>query len=481
MKPKLQAFSDFAATLLPHETAWLLTVNGFLDPEKQAILSRLHHNCKQIHQPIPFDASIDKRKYSEIKSWIATRLHEVDADAQFEWLVNMERKIVTDAVLPEEERELLRYLRRAKPTDYFFVKFYELVQAFRHFLLIRFRHKEHKQADKFLKTHREEWLRAKKTYEQLHEATLDVVGQYATGSGDSEHWQQWLTDVFYDESLDGQNRYFALIRLIFVHLNYGRLSVLLEKFEYQDKIFESGVYYSKRLLCNFYSQRLLLHSKLKDYDTAAYYGYLSIRGRNSDYLFYVNNLTAVLLRSKKHEQALALLKSAHSDARSTLNFHNRIGYVAFYIRSLICNGQYKNAEGYATTFLKAYSKEILEYRWHLFFTNYLSALFHLGKYNRLIAIVRQYSLMERDRTYKQKSSYLPFIPWYCHIAEIMESGKGLNALSDAIAAYIRAQPPETDRLPLVWEFIAEVKHHVPALPQMIQSRLRDHTVVSVSP
>lgn len=465
MRNKLQKFSDYAETLLPHETGYLLATQRFNDAHKRQILEITHQNCLRASSRIAYDETLDKRKYSSLKKWMETKLHELDADAQFEWMGEMERKIVTDTINPAEERALLHALRRAKPTDYFFVKFYELVQGFRHYLLIRMRFKEHQQADKFLKEYQQAWQRSKDTFEKLHEATVDIVGQYSTGSAESVKWQEWLTAVLYDESLDGQNRYFAFIRLIFVHLNYGRLSALLEKFDYQDKLLEKGTYYSRRLLLNYYGQRLLFHSKLKDYEKAEYYGRLSVRGKNSDYLFYLNNLVAVLLRSKKNQQALALMKLAHAEARTTTNFYNRVGFVSFYMRCLICNGQYKNAESFGTSFMKAYLREILQYRWHLFFTNYLGALFHLGKYAKLLSTVRRYGLLDRDNQYRQNkpSSYLPFIPWYFKLAEYAETGCGLAEFLAEVNAYIQAQPPQTDRLPLLMEFLEELKTKMPEL------------------
>ena len=470
MRQKLQTFSDFAATLLPHETAWLLSEQKFADAEKRAILERIHNNCTRLQQAQVFDDQIDKRKYTYLKQWIQDKLHDSDADARFEWINNMERKLTTDLITPEEEQELLRALRRAKPTDYFFVKFYELANMFRQFLLIRLRHKEHQQADKFLKDHKAAWERSKQIFEQLHTATVDIVKQYSHGAGESAQWQQWLETVFYDDSLDGQNRYFALIRLIFIHLNYGNVSVLLDKLEYQDKIFSNGVYYSKRLLLNYYGQRLLLHSKLKDYEKAEYYGYLSIRGHNSDYLFYVNNLTAILLRSKKHAQALALMKSAHEEAKNTRNLYNRIGFVAFYMRCLILNGQSKHADSYGASFLKAYAKEIQENRWHLFFTNYLAALLQVGKTQRMLLISKQYKLLQRDSEYTA-ASYLPFIPWLYRLAEYLENGKGLSEIATDIAGFLKAQSKSSDRQSLVWAFLEEVNWKVPNLIHVVRQKL----------
>lgn len=470
---KLKPFTDFAATLLPHETAWLLSVQQFGDPAKLSILERLHRNCQQIRDLEPYDETIDKRKYSSLKTWIAERLRDNDDDARFEWMNDMERKIMTDSIEPEEERALLRAIRQAQPTQFFFVKFYELVQAFRHFLLIRLRHNEHRVTHDFLKKHRAAYDRSKQTYEQIHQATLDIVEQYAKQSGESMQWQQWLDEVFYDETLDGQNRYFALIRLIFVHLNYGDFAPLLQKFEHLDGLFERGAYYSKRLLLNYYSQRLLLHSKFKDYDRAAYYGYLSVRGKNSDYIFYVNNLAAVLLREKRYTEALELMKAAYPDVKNIRNLHSKIGFVAFYVRCLNCTRQFKNAENYATTFLKAYAKEIFEHRWHLFFTAYLDALFRQGKFARLLTIARQHRLSERDVEYRKKATYLPVIPWYCELATYRESGKGLQVIADRMVAYMADLPPDSEKIPLLWEFLEETKEGVPDVYRLVVSRLHE--------
>lgn len=472
MRNKLHLFSEFAATLLPHETARLLQWGKFADPEKTAILERVHRNCTQLGDPTPFDENIDKRKYSYIKTWIGDKLQDADADARFEWINNLERKITTDTITPEEEKKLLDAIRKAKATDYFFVKFYDLIQTFRHFLLIRLRHKEHREADLFLKKHAEAWNRSKIIYEKMHQATLDIVNHYSTGAVESKQWEQWLEEVFYDETLDGQNRYFALVRLIFIHHNYGRLSDLIDKLDHQDTLFSQGVYYSRRLLLNYYGQRLLLYSKLKNYEKAEYYGYLSLRGHNSDYLFYANNLAAILLRTKKNAQALALMKSVREEAKNTRNFYNRIGYVAFFMRSLVCNGQCKNAESYGASFLKAYAKEILEYRWHLFFTNYLSALFHIGKMTRLLSVCRQYKLLQRDQEYSQSaSSYMPFIPWYYLLAEYLESGKGLPEMAAQIAAYLRSEGQKGDRAAQVQTFLEEIKPKIPEL-QALLTKLR---------
>jgi len=50
MRAKLLSFSEYAATLLPHKTAYLLAIQQFEDKVKLSILQHLHQNCVQIQQ-----------------------------------------------------------------------------------------------------------------------------------------------------------------------------------------------------------------------------------------------------------------------------------------------------------------------------------------------------------------------------------------------------------------------------------------------
>ena len=81
MRNKLQIFTNFANTLLPHETRYLLTVQQLADQVKLGILERVDYNCQHINQFTPYDPNIDKRKYSHLKNWVQQRLTELDVDA----------------------------------------------------------------------------------------------------------------------------------------------------------------------------------------------------------------------------------------------------------------------------------------------------------------------------------------------------------------------------------------------------------------
>lgn len=420
MRSKLQKFTDFAGTLFPQETAYLLSVQQFEDAAKLGILRRMHHNSRHRRRFIPYDTSLDKRKYSNLKQWVQERLQAADVDAHFDWLSAMERQLNRDVISPEEERQLMRAIREFRAPGFYFTKFFELARTYRHYLLIRMRYRHHAQVEAFLQQWQPAHDRSAATNERLHQATLDIVRQYSQGQTQSMQWEDWLTDVFYDEQMDGLNRYMALVRLIFICFNYRKFEKLRDKFDYIDGLFTSGKYYSRRLLVNYYGNRLLLHTKFREYDKAEYYGYLSIRDRNSDYIMYVNNLGAVLLRQKKYEEALALMRAAYPEMKATANMHNRIGFVAFYLKCLNANGQYDQAERYAETFLRAYKEEVFAYRWHIFFSAFLEALLKLKKYGKLIGQVRKHSLLQREKAYRSNANYLPTIPWYDAIAKYKE-------------------------------------------------------------
>lgn len=472
MRKKLQKFTDFAETLLPHETAYLLEAQQFEDEIKLGILERLDYNCRNIRQFTPYDKSIDKRKYSNLKNWINERLEAIDVDVRFEWMSYLERQIITDAISPQEEKQLIKAIRDYEQLDFYFTKFYELVQIYRHFLLIRMRHAHHRVADDFLNRFEDKYKECKQVFERMHAATLDIVGQYSEQSAQSIHWEQWLTEVFYDEQLDGLNRYLALVRLTFIYFNYRQFEKVLEKYDYIDEVFRRGQYYSRRLLLNYYGNRLLLHTKFQEYDKAEYYGYLSIRDKNSDYIHYVNNLSAVLLRQKKYEEALKLMRTAYPEMKHSPSFHNRIGFVAFYLKCLNSNKQYRNAENYAESFLQAYKKEVFEYRWHIFFSSYLEAMLRQEKYAKLLKVVRKYQLLDRDRQYQRNANYLPTILWYNAIAQYKEMLLEKEEISQLVQTSIEALDRIEDKQHQLRDLLEQVRPFIPGVVNRIQSKMQ---------
>jgi hypothetical protein len=473
MREKLKKFSDFAAKLLPHETEYLQTVQRFEDADRAEILRITDLNAKSLQTPLLFPEEIDKRKYSHLKNWIEERLSTIDVDEQFNRMSAWENGLAKDSISPAEEKELLKAIHEAIPTDFYFVKFYELVRQYRQFLLIRIRYKDYQFANAFISKYEKQYNYAKSIDEKLHSATVDIVKQYAQNDVESIAWEGWLSEVFYDENLDGLNRYLALVRLIFISFNYKHFQTLKEKFDTLDSLFKEGRYYSKRILLNYYANRLLLHTNFREYEKAEYFGYLSIREKNHDYLHYINNLSALLLRQRKFEQALILLKPALADMKITQNLHSKVGYVAHYVRALNGKGLYRNAQNFAESFLIAYRKEVLEHRWHLFFTAYIENLLHQRKYDRILKITRKDKLLERDKKYQNRPNYLPTLVWYHAIAEYHELGADPQRLMRQFTTFAKSASQDTEHEFLLNDLLALIKEHLPEIFQKIQTALKN--------
>ncbi len=462
IRTKLKKFSDFAATLLPHETSYLLSIQNFQDAERLTTLKSLDNYANDPSSIEIFSTEVDKRKYSHLKNWIEDHLLEINVDYQFEWMSKVEQHILIDNLTAEDEKKIIKQIKTHNYSSFYFFKFYELLEQYRQFLLIRLRYQDHQLVDQFLIEKAGIYQKNKEAFKIIHDATVDIIDHYSDKSTESIHWESWLTDAFYDESLDGYIRYMALVRLTFVHFNYRNFDNLLDKYDDLDNWLKEGRFYSRRILLNYYSNRLLLHTRFKEYDKAVYYGYLSIREKNNDYIHYVNNLCAVLLRINKNKEALQIMRDAYPEMRQNPSFHNKIGFISFYMRCLMNNQQSKNAENYAETFLKAYKQEIFKYRWHIFFTAYLESVLNQNKYEKLLKLIKTYNLLEKDKKYQSKATYLPTITWYHAVALYKEGHTNKEQLMETVTHYIQSLEHSPDKISMIENLIAGLKKHIPS-------------------
>lgn len=357
----------------------MLQYKKFEEDEKNDIIAKVIHNAVHINDHLEYDDSIDKRKYSYVKTWCSKLLDALDVDKTLEKLLAWEKLIMTDAINKEDEKELIRILKTSDSSHFNFIKLYDISRIYRHYLQIRLRHRDFEIVHLFINKYRTDYEYSKLVNDKLHDATNEIINHYVHKKDSQNDWYQWLTSVFYNESLDGYNRLLAWIRIVFIAHNRRSYEILEDKFVYFDKMIKSGHFYSRRILVNFYSQYLLYYSSFQNLEKATYYGCLSIKETNNDYLYYVNNLVAILLRSKKANEAYEILKSSLHTAKD-LNFHSKIGHTAFTVFSLIDLHKVKQAENHAFVFLTAYKKEIFDHRWHLFFTAYFKAMLINGNF-----------------------------------------------------------------------------------------------------
>ena len=437
MRSKLVTFSEFANHLYPHETDYLLSIQKFDKRINKEILDVIHWNSHHPSCPKEFDTAIDKRSYSYIKTWITQALEKVDVDMFYIWLANIEKQVMIDAILPEEEKEILTYIKTITPSHYFFLRFYELVQHFRDYLLIRVRTQFYKPTNDYLQTYEAAYYLSLDINSKLNQSAEEIIRQHETKDADPNHFSAFLQSTFSNKALDGYTRYRAAVRLTFLYYNYREFENLRFVYDELDALFKTDAFYSKRILANYYSNRAMMHSKLNELDLAEKFGYLSIRQKNCDYLFYLANLCGVLLRSKKYSIALKLMNASIPELKNTNSFYNKIGFVSFYTRTLVYNKMAKNAVSYATTFLEAYKKEIFETRWHLFFSAYLQALLSAEKYSRLLAVAKRYNLLTLEKKIIDKTVYMPVLLWYHEVALFMEGKQNKERLVENILASAR--------------------------------------------
>ncbi|HMM11958.1 MAG TPA: hypothetical protein PKE03_07690 [Bacteroidales bacterium] len=460
LRQQRMAFEAFAATLMPHELEYVSSRQNFKTNENRLILSQLRESLLRPAQFRGFDRSIDKRHYSYVKKWIEEKLIAIDADVFFERLSELDKKIMTDALSAEDERQMLAMIRASRNTDYYFVRFYELIQNYRYYLLIRMRYNYLKTINSYLETHREGWMRSKAINQELHEATRDIVDQYALSTGESKHWEQRLISIFLDETLDGLNRYYAIVRLTFMYYNYKEYDKLLELYRQLDQLINSGIIYSRRILANYYANLVLVHSRKNENELAIYYGRLSIRHKGSDFLFYLTNLCSVLLRCGHHEESLRLLKSHLPEFRNTISPHNRIGFASLYIQSLAFNGKAQQGLNFARQFLDEFRQELFQFRWHLFFSSMLLAQFRLERYRDIIRTVRRYDLVRLEKGRIGRAGYIPYLQWFYEVARYKECHIDAAGLTTVLRQSSAGLWHDPHRARLMEDLLSELRQHV---------------------
>lgn len=420
MREKLVTFSEFAMALYPHEVEYLLSVQQLEKSENIKILNLVNYNSKNPLNRLPYDTSIDKRTYSYIKKWIEETLEKVDVDHFYNWLLTIEQSVMSDSITPEQEKALKDQAMLSTPSRYYFLRLYQVIQHYRDYLIVRNRTRYYAEVSDYLNKYHKNYIRSTTINNRLNNAAEKIAIKGLLSDKEFTRMESFFKSVYFDENLDGYTRYRAAVRLTILYYTYREFDSMRELYDSLDAQFKTEVFYSKRILANYYSNRAMMHSKLNELDLAEKYGYLSVRAKNSDYLFYLINLCGVLLRSNKNKEALKIMTQSIPELKNTNSFYYKIGFVAFYIRTLNANGMLDKAISYASTFLEGYKKEIFEHRWHLFFSAYIQVLFRAEKYSKIISLSKRYRLVAREKQSAGSATYLPTITWYTAASEYFE-------------------------------------------------------------
>jgi len=442
---------------MPHEISYLETVAQFHNEANNSIFNQIikFKNTGKLK----LDPSIDKRKYTYLKIWIREKLLAIDVDFMLGELLSLEKKVMTDNVLPSDEKAILSIIKTDEQLPYYFMRIYELARDFRSFLLVRMRFQYLEPVNKYLDHFHETYKNSREVFDKLNQATLDITDQYTQKANNAINWEGFLTDVFYDKKMDGLNRYYAIVRLTFLFYNKNQLDKIETLYDDLDKLFEQGNFYCRRILSNYYSNRLILHAKMNKLDLAEKYGYLSLRDHGSDFVHYLNSLCSVLLRLKKNSTALDLMQKSIPELKKTMSYHNRVGFASIFIKSLNANAKAQEAESYGSTFFTAYKEKVLEYRWHSFFTAWIQSMIMQEKYDKVLTICRRYKVIDKEREYSKKPGYIPTIAWYFLLSKYKSGEMDFEKLKFEMGKF-----NNQDSLKMgITELFHEIGHHVPEL------------------
>lgn len=429
----MSKFKDFVQSLFPGEAAIIRRFQTLVDEDKKEILQQVIECAGNQQSDFETDPKIDKRKYSYIKAWCTRQLKVINVDERLSWLMKLEESILSDNIQPGQEKEFLHTIRDIRPGDFNFVKYYEIGRLYRHYLQIRFRAKETELVTDFLNKYRYEYEVGRQLNDKIHQATGEIMQYYSKKKDLNSEWVDILSSIFFNESNDGYTRLLAWIRLVFIANSSNEYTFLQEHFKLFEARLTDGTFYSRRIMANFYSQYLLFYAHQHDFTTAAYYGRLSIKLKNNDYLYYSNNLVAVLLRAKKPAEALEQLKKTASLASASSNFHNKLTHLSYYIRALTDSGKPVLGESKGFVFHNLHKNEIFNYRWHLFFTAWMRAMVYAGKYSQIVRLIRFYPrLLTGEAGQIKIQGGFPILQW---ISDLVKYKTGDLPLEDLVVRY----------------------------------------------
>jgi len=419
MKTKLKKFDEFAHSLFPHEIEYILSIQQFQNNENIEIIKKIQENLISEKKVYSFDTELDKRRYSNLKKWIEEKLEAIDVDLLLKWILNFDEKILTDIISVDEEQFILQKLKQINPTFFHFIRFYEMIEHYRDYLLIRVRKQYYKPVFEFLSENYLKYTQAVEINKQLNLATRDIIQRSIISENEFTQWENFLFETLSNIQLNGDTRYKALIRLSLYYYKSQNYAKLKDLYVAIDKEFTSSTFYSKRILANYYANRSLVLAKCSEPKEAERFAYLAIKIKNNDYLFYINNLLYILQQQKKYTDALKIATATIPLLKQSIGFYHRIGFTSLYIKTLNNIKQAAKAVSYAQSFFEVYKKEIFEHRWHLFFTSFFEALLLEEKYEIILSYCKRFQLIKLEKKEQNLKFQNNILYWYSLLAQYM--------------------------------------------------------------
>lgn len=434
MSGKLSKFYAFVLSRFPSEVAYVMGHHEMQDPELVGILHEMEKMVSWPAKDAHFSEEIDSRKYSRMIGNFNRKLESIDVDAYYEWIARISYQITTDAIPPEEQSRILRELEGFNPGWYHAESFYRAMESYEAYLLIRYREKDFQSVSQFLDTYREEISKQVEIDRELHAITRKMVFGAGGASKMDPDQLQWLLDVFYNELYSKKLRYRAWVAYNLHHISSRKIDALLKPLATLEKFIFQGDFYSRRILANFYANKLLVLNYLGKYEEAAWCGHQSIKHHTEDFLYYLNNYTSVLIHLEKDEEAVSHMLAAFPIYKKSQDNGRRLIFVTNYARCLNRLGRFRPGARASQSFLDEMGKNIFQYRWNYFFRIYLAALLRLGHPERLLRLDRKYKLADRER----KSAYTPYIQALLVRAAFLEMKITEEELKDRIAELLKS-------------------------------------------
>src|SRR5690554_1876129 len=261
MKKPSRKFDLFVASVFPTEVEHVKQNNEITDPELLSIIDKLHSSVNFPEREIQFDQNIDPRKYSRIIKYFETKLQKIDVDAYYAWISKIDYQITTDAIPPEEQQRILREINAFERGWFHAASFYRTMQNYKRYLLIRFREKDYRIVKHFLDEYEDYYIDNKEIEAKIDELTSKfIIPETAHSRNIKQTDLDWLLTIFYDPNISKKNRYQALVAYNLHHISTRRITPMLAPMSALEDRLLKGEFYSRRILANFYANKLLLRN-----------------------------------------------------------------------------------------------------------------------------------------------------------------------------------------------------------------------------
>ncbi len=417
MKKPLQKFDSFALSLFPTEVEHVRNNNEISDPELISILDKLHILVNFPERHIVFNPEIDPRKYSRIISYFNTKLDKIDVDAYYAWITKIDYQITTDAIPPEEQQRILREIESFEPGWFHAASFYRTMQNYKRYLLIRYREKEYLIIKNFLEQYEIYYAENEEIEKHIDDLTSKFVLPESLHSNSVETADiDWLLNTFNNDQISKKNRYQAIVAYNLYHIISRQITPMHAPMAALEKSLLKGDFYSRRILANYYANKLLLRNYEGDHERAAFCGLQSIKQYTEDYLYYLNNYCSVLMNLNKFDEVLYRSRDAMHVYKSSQDSGRRLIFMANYCRCLNNYLEYKKSIRLAKRLIDELGNSIFQFKWHYLFRVYFSALMQDDRHADLLRMERKHKLNDREN----QLEFAPYLQLYTLAAGFLE-------------------------------------------------------------